>query len=75
MPVMSLRHRGYLYAQEVFMRMRSPHEQHPTIQRMRIGDAWREGYLEAQRDAMRAVKQLNRTLDAAERVLANGERP
>jgi hypothetical protein len=69
----SLRHRGYLYAQEVFAGMRALGDQHPTIQRMRLADAWRAGYIAGAREQSRAdvaaVKRLETVIRAGEHIL------
>lgn len=50
----TLRHRGYLYAQ---MRL-SPETamcENVSIRRMKLANAWRDGYLAAQNDARRKI--------------------
>jgi hypothetical protein len=73
----TLLHRGYLYAQKIFVRMRALAESHPMIMRMRLANAWRDGYIAGQREQqladMHAVKRISNSIEACERILASYE--
>ena len=72
MPRVSLRHRGYLYAQSKYHAARSS-RRHPIVERMRLAEAWRAGYIAGAREQssadFAAVKRLGDTVRAAEHIL------